>query len=57
MGNAKGVAFDLDDVLLDTESNLDWLYRSFWRTLAEHGITSSLENLQLIHSKNLYRFD
>jgi len=57
MEDTKGVAFDLDDVLLDTESNLDWLYRAFRKTLAEYGINSSQENLQKIHSKNLHRFD
>lgn len=53
----KGVSFDLDDVLLDTESNLDWLYMAFNKTLAEYGINSSQENLQKIHSKNLHRFN
>ena len=57
MEDTKGVAFDLDDVLLDTESNLDWLYRAFRKTLAEYGINSLQENLQKIHSKNLHRFD
>ena len=57
MEDTKGVAFDLDDVLLDTESNLDWLYIAFRKTLAEYGINSSQENLQKIHSKNLHRFD
>jgi len=57
MKDMEGVAFDLDDVLLDTESNLDWLYRAFRKTLAEYGINSSQENLQKIHSKNLPRFN
>ncbi len=57
MEDTKWVAFDLDDVLLDTESNLDWLYRAFRKTLAEYGINSLQENLQKIHSKNLHRFD
>jgi len=26
MEEAKGVAFDLDDALIGTESNLDWLF-------------------------------
>jgi FMN phosphatase YigB (HAD superfamily) len=38
MEDMKGVAFDLDDVLLDRESNLDWLYRVFRKTLADYGI-------------------
>ena len=57
MRDRKGVAFDLDDVLLDTESNLDWLNIAFRKTLAEYGINSSQENLQKIRSENLHRFD
>jgi len=57
MEDTKGVAFGLKDVLLDTEPNLYWMYRSFWKALAEYGINSSQENLQKIHSKNLHRFD
>ena len=57
MENIEGVAFDLDDVLLDTESNLDWLNIAFRKTLAEYGINSSQENLQKIRSENLHRFD
>ena len=57
MEDTKGVAFGLKDVLLDTEPNLDWLYRTFRKTLVEYGINSSQENLQKIHSKNLHRFD
>jgi|GEM_PF-6368617 len=41
MEDTNGVAFDLDDVLLDTESNLDWLYRALRKTLADYGINSS----------------
>ena len=52
-----GVAFDLDDVLLDTNSNLDWLDRAYKKTLTNYGIDSSEENLQKIYSKNLHRFD
>lgn len=50
------VVFDLDDVLLDTESNLDWLYRVFCRTLDSHNINVTDENIEKIHSKNLHRF-
>jgi len=57
MKDAEGISFDLDDVLIDTESNLDWLYRAFRKTLAEYGIDSSQENLQKFHSKNLHMFD
>lgn len=57
MKDAEGISFDLDDVLIDTESNLNWLHKSFKKTLAEYGIDSSQENLQKFHSKNLHRFD
>jgi phosphoglycolate phosphatase-like HAD superfamily hydrolase len=57
MKDTKVVAFDLDDVLLDTNSNLDWLYRAFKKTLTNHGIDCSEENLQKLYSKNLHRFD
>ena len=57
MEDTKGVAFDLDDVLLDTKSNLDWLYRAFKKTLTNYGIDSSEENLQKIYLKNMHRFD
>ncbi len=56
MNNCTCVVFDLDDVLLDTESNLDWLYRVFSRTLDSHNIEVTDENIQKIHSTNLHRF-
>lgn len=56
MGNKLCAAFDLDDVLLDTESNLDWLYRALQKTLATHKIEISEENIQKIHSSNLHGF-
>jgi len=57
MKDTEGVAFDLDDVLLDTNSSLDWLYRAFKKTLTNYGIDCSEENMQKIHSQNLHRFD
>ncbi|MFW6122359.1 MAG: HAD family hydrolase [Petrotogales bacterium] len=57
MKDTEGVAFDLDDVLLDTNSNLDWLNRVYKKTLTKFGIDCSEENMQKIHSKNLHRFD
>lgn len=56
MKNQSVVVFDLDDVLLDTESNLEWLNRAFRKTLKEHDIEVTDENLQKIHSRNLNRF-
>lgn len=51
------VVFDLDDVLIDTESNLEWLNRAFCKTLEKYKIKNSEENLSKINSKNLHIFD
>ncbi|MEF8848989.1 MAG: HAD hydrolase-like protein [Candidatus Thermoplasmatota archaeon] len=56
MDNKSCVVFDLDDVLIDTESNLDWLFRALRKTLSEYGIKNSEENISKIHSKNLHGF-
>ncbi len=53
----KGVVFDLDGVLLDAESNLEWLYRALKETLGEHGIEISEKNLMKIHPKNVHKFE
>jgi len=56
MKNSYGAVFDLDGVLLDSESDLTWLYASLEKTLEHFGIESSEENLTKIHSKNVHRF-
>lgn len=55
--NNYGVVFDLDGVLLDSESDLTWLYKSLKKTLEYHEIETSEENLNRIHSKNVHRFN
>jgi len=50
-----GAVFDLDGVLLDSESDLTWLYTALEKTLEHLGIKSSEENLMKIHSKNVNR--
>ena len=57
MKDDYGAVFDLDGVLLDSESDLTWLYESLKKTLEHHGIESSEENLTKIHSKNVHRFN
>jgi len=57
MKNSYWAVFDLDGVLLDSESNLTWLYTALEKTLKHLGIESSEENLMKIHSKNVHRFN
>jgi len=57
MKNSYGAIFDLDGVLLDSESNLTWLYTALEKTLKHLGIESSEENLMKIHSKNVHRLN
>jgi len=57
MKNSCGAVFDLDGVLLDSESDLTWLYTALEKTLEHLGIESSEENLMKIHSKNVHRFN
>ena len=57
MKNSYGAVFDLDGVLLDSESDLTWLYAALEKTLENLGIESSEENLMKIHSKNVHRFN
>lgn len=57
MEDRSYIVFDLDDVLLDTESNLDWLRRALRKTLASHSIKVSEENIKKLHPKNLSEFN
>ncbi len=57
MKNNYGVVFDLDGVLLDSESDLTWLYEALKKTLEYLEIETSEENLSKIHSKNVHRFN
>jgi phosphoglycolate phosphatase len=57
MKKSYGAVFDLDGVLLDSESDLTWLYTALGKTLKHLGIESSEENLTKIHSKNVHRFN
>ena len=57
VNNSTGLIFDLDGVLLDSESDLSWLYKALEKTLAHFGLESSNDNLDKIHPKNIYRID
>jgi phosphoglycolate phosphatase len=52
-----GAVFDLDGVLLDSESNLKWLQKALRKTLEQYGIEPSEENIRKIHPRNVNRFD
>jgi len=56
MKNNCGAVFDLDGVLLDSESDLTWLYESLKKTLEYYEIETSEDNLKKIHPKNVHRF-
>lgn len=47
------VVFDLDGVLLDSESDLSWLDRALDATLSELGVERSGEHRQLLYPANL----
>jgi len=57
MKNRYGAVFDLDGVLLDSESDLSWLNTALKKTLEHLGIESSEENMKKIQSKNVHKFD
>lgn len=50
------VVFDLDGVLLDSESDLAWLDRALDRTLAEFDLPQTEENRQTLYPANVRAF-
>jgi len=54
---SKKVIFDLDGVLLDSETNLDWLDRALKRALKELGVPVNRENIQLLYPGGLREFE
>jgi phosphoglycolate phosphatase len=48
--------FDLDGVLLDSETDIAWLNRAAERTLAHFGIENLQQNLESLYAKNVKRF-
>jgi phosphoglycolate phosphatase len=51
------VVFDLDGVLLDSETNLDWLDRAMERTLEKLGIPVTRENVEKLYPGGLQEFE
>lgn len=51
------VAFDMDGVLLDSESDLAWLHRALEDTMAAFDIESTQENIELLYPAGLSRFE
>ncbi|MFW5922358.1 MAG: HAD family hydrolase [Halodesulfurarchaeum sp.] len=51
------VAFDMDGVLLDSESTLDWLDRALAKTLDTFDVEPTRTNLELLYPTNLRDFD
>ena len=49
------IIFDLDGVLLDSESDLSWLYQALEKTLRKMDVPITEKYLNLIHSKNVHR--
>lgn len=51
------IAFDLDGVLLDSESNLDWLDRAIHKALDEMGAPITRENVEKLYPGELRDFE
>ncbi|MDG6218978.1 MAG: HAD hydrolase-like protein [Candidatus Thermoplasmatota archaeon] len=51
------LVFDLDGVLLDSESDLSWLTRAAERTLHHFNIKDPLKYIECLYSKNVVRFE
>ena len=51
------VAFDMDGVLLDSESDLDWLDRALEDTMATFDIEATQENFELLYPAGLRKFE
>lgn len=48
--------FDLDGVLLDSESNLEWLNKALIKTLHKMNVPETNDNIMKIHSQNITNF-
>lgn len=55
MVKSSSLVFDLDGVLLDSESDLSWLMNALKKTLTKIGIPITDDTLSLIHSNNVHR--
>jgi phosphoglycolate phosphatase len=50
------ITFDLDGVLLDSETNISWMQASIQKTLAYFHIPQTEENMQFLHFDNVKQF-
>jgi len=56
MFNTPLLLFDLDGVLLDSESDVSWLERSIQKTLTHFHIPLTDENMRHLHFENVEKF-
>jgi phosphoglycolate phosphatase len=56
MTGKQVVIFDLDGVLLDSETNIGWIESSIQKTLEHFHLSVSMENQQLLFFKNVKKF-
>ena len=57
MNNDYCIVFDLDGVLLDSESNLEWLEKAARDTLQEYDIPQTSENINKLYPGNIFQFN
>ena len=50
------IIFDLDGVLLDSESDMSWMKKALEDTLLSFNIEPSIENLEMLDHKNISKF-
>ena len=56
MGTNLSLVFDLDGVLLDSESDNSWLTRAAEKTLQHFNLDTSQQYIEQMYSKNVFRF-
>jgi len=56
MSIASIILFDLDGVLLDSESDVSWLERSIKKTLTHFQVPLTEENMSHLHFENIKKF-
>src|SRR6056297_2581799 len=54
--HTHAIIFDLDGVLLDSESDMTWMKQALIDTLQSFNIEASEENLSMLDKKNLSKF-
>jgi phosphoglycolate phosphatase len=54
--HTHAIIFDLDGVLLDSESDMTWMKQALIDTLQSFGIEASEKNLSILDKKNLSKF-